>query len=96
MRTKPPVADKGSMPADSIPPAQTVADEAPHGSSFLANRRRTTAAIIALAWPAALAVLVLTTANPVTLNRRQVLQADAVVSARIVDSNAGACRIGKQ
>lgn len=58
--------------------------------------RRCSAALIALLWCAALAWLALATANPVTLNRRQILDADAVVTVRIVDLPAGTCEIVKQ
>ena len=60
------------------------------------SRRRLLAAVIAILWPAALALLVLTTANPITLNRRQILEADAVVTAQVIDLESGTCRIVKQ
>jgi hypothetical protein len=58
-----------------------------------ANRRRAALALIAVAWCAALAWLALATANPVTLNRRQILEADVVITARIEDRAAGKCRV---
>jgi hypothetical protein len=61
-------------------------------ASFPARRRRF-CLLLAAGWCALLACLVLTTANPVTLNRRQILEADAVVTAQVLDSATGRCRI---
>jgi hypothetical protein len=52
--------------------------------------------LLAAGWCAALLWLVLATSNPVTLNRRQVLDADAVVTAHVTDVATGTCRIVKQ
>lgn len=60
------------------------------------TRRRAAAAVISVAWCAALAWLVLATSNPVTLNRRQILNADAVVTVQITDRAVGACRVVRQ
>jgi len=60
------------------------------------NRRRAVAAMLAVGWCAALAWLALMTSNPITLNRRQILAADAVVTARIEDRDAGRIRIVRQ
>lgn len=38
----------------------------------------------------------LSAANPVTLNRRQILDADAVVTAQVIEPSTGACRIVRQ
>jgi hypothetical protein len=54
---------------------------------------------LALAWIAVLATLAITAANPLIVNRKQVLEADEVglvVVARIVDWDAGECRVEKQ
>jgi len=61
-----------------------------------AGVRRAAIALIAVVWCGLLAWLVLATANPVTLNRRQILDADAVVTAQVVDPAAGTCRIVRQ
>ena len=45
--------------------------------------RKSVAILLASAWAAALAVLAFTQANPVTLNRDQILRAEVVVAARI-------------
>jgi len=57
---------------------------------------RAAAALIAVGWCGALSWLVLTTSNPVTLNRRQILDADAVVTAHVTDLKSGRCRVVKQ
>lgn len=54
------------------------------------------AALLAVAWCAALMWLALTASNPVTLNRRQLLEADAVITARIDDRAAGKCVVVRQ
>jgi hypothetical protein len=40
--------------------------------------------------------LVLATSNPVTLNRQQILDADAVVTVRVLKVHEGRCRIERQ
>jgi hypothetical protein len=67
-----------------------------HGSPASGTARRTAAALIAVVWCVALTWLVLATANPVTLNRRQILDADAVVTAQLIDPATGTCRIVRQ
>ncbi|WP_339746523.1 hypothetical protein [uncultured Rubinisphaera sp.] len=44
------------------------------------------AILLGICWLIALAVLSLFTANPVTLNRVQIMRADAVIAAEIVDT----------
>lgn len=85
------------MPAGSTAHAQSpaVPDTAPAQDSPAARRRRM-AVLIALAWCAALACLVLTSANPVTLNRRQILDAAAVVTVQISDRQSGVCQVTRQ
>ena len=54
------------------------------------------AVALALVWVGTLAWLAITQANPVTLNRDQVLRAELVVSARIDDIERGACTVEQQ
>ncbi|MBL8851510.1 MAG: hypothetical protein JNG89_17635 [Planctomycetaceae bacterium] len=70
--------------------------DSPAASPSVSVAAHTAIAIIAIAWCAALTWLVLATANPVTLNRRQILDADAVVTAQLVDPATGTCRIVRQ
>lgn len=68
-----------------------------HPDSGATNqRRRAIAFTVAALWIAALTLLTVTTSNPVTLNREQILRADAVVSAQVLDVHSGACRIEHQ
>lgn len=69
-----------------------------HSSAAAAQSaaRRAAAALIALGWCAALAWLALATSNPITLNRKQIRDADAVVTVRVIDAKAGTCRIVQQ
>jgi hypothetical protein len=86
------------MPAGSTAHVQStgnVPDTAP-APSDVAGRRRIIAVLIAIAWCAVLAILVLLSANPVTLNRRQIFDADALVAAQVLDPQSGACRVTRQ
>ncbi len=84
-----------AQPATAPPPAPSVAAGNPPPS-------RAAARIgwgLALAWIAVLATLAITAANPVIVNRKQVLEADEVglvVTARVVDRDAGECNVEKQ
>ena len=51
---------------------------------------------LAVLWIAALAALAITAANPVIVNRKQVLEAELVVTARVVDRGTGECTIAEQ
>jgi hypothetical protein len=91
------------MPAQSAARVAPGADRPPEFSTpqssltpTAANRRRAIAALMAVAWCAALAWLALATANPITLNRRQILDADIVITARIEDRAAGKCRVAER
>jgi hypothetical protein len=87
--------DSRTRPAQAAavpPPAPSVAAENPPPS-------RAAARIgwgLALAWIAVLATLAITAANPVIVNRKQLLAADFVVTARIIDWDAGECKVEKQ
>lgn len=85
------------MPA---PPAAEARDALPRTpaplSSAAIRGRRTAVVLLAVTWCLALGWLALATSNPVTLNRRQILEADAVVTGRITDRAAGACRVERQ
>jgi hypothetical protein len=87
--------DSRTRPAQAAaapPPAPSVAAENPPPS-------RAPAQIgwgLALAWIAVLATLAITAANPVIVNRKQILGADLVVTARVVDRDAGECKVEKQ
>lgn len=85
------------MSAGSTAPAQSpaVPDAAP-AQVMPFTRRRWIVILIAVVWCGALAGLVLTSANPLTLNRRQILDAAAVVTVQIVDRPAGECRVTRQ
>jgi hypothetical protein len=52
--------------------------------------------LLTAAWIAWLALLVGTTANPVTLNRVQMIQADYVVTARPVDRKTGSFQVERE
>jgi len=85
-RTRPAPTAPAPLPASPV----VVATAAP---------TRTAARIgwgVALVWIAALATLAFTAANPVTVNLRQVQDADLVVAARVVDRAAGTCSIEEQ
>lgn len=81
----------GPTSNQSAPPATRPSTAAPP-----ATARRAAVALIAVAWCAGLTWLVLTTSNPVTLNRLQILEADEVVTATIEDRDSGRCRIIRQ
>jgi hypothetical protein len=51
------------------------------------------AALVFAGWLTALVVLVVTTANPVTLNRRQVLQSRVIVEAEVADASRETCSV---
>lgn len=97
MNSGTPIAKPVPMPA---PPAADSRDGVPRAllaplSPEAISNRRSAAAAIAVGWCAALAWLALATSNPVTLNRKQILAADAVVNVQIKDRAAGACRVLK-
>ena len=81
----------GPTSIQSAPPATRPLKAAPPSTS-----RRAALALIAVAWCAGLTWLVLTTSNPVTLNRLQILEADAVVTAAVDDLASGRCRVIQQ
>jgi hypothetical protein len=77
--------------ADSARPPARLADalrvrfgEAPRARGFIA------AAVVAALWWTGLLSLAVFTANPVVLNRVQIVQADFVVEAVVVDRKSGA------
>jgi hypothetical protein len=86
-------AGDGSQPVVELHPPSAPATVR---STHAAARRRMIAALLAVAWCASLMWLALTASNPVTLNRRQILEADAVITARIDDHAAGTCRVIRQ
>lgn len=51
---------------------------------------------LAVLWVLALAALAVTHANPVTLNREQLLRAEVIVSAQVDDLAEGACTVRRQ
>lgn len=54
------------------------------------------AAVLAILWGALLIGLVLFTANPVTLNQRQIAEADYVVTATVSDLGRGTAVVEKE
>lgn len=95
MNSGAPIAEPVPMPAPSAAESRDDGPGAVPGllSPAAISNRRAAAAAIAVVWCAALAWLALATSNPVTLNRKQVLEADAVVAVQIQDRVAGACRV---
>lgn len=76
-----PVEREPAPPGDAGPPA---------------NGRPTVlrlAAISFASWLVALVALALTSANPVTLNRQQILRSEVVVEAVVANVTAGECRV---
>jgi hypothetical protein len=67
--------------------------EASGGRSF---PRKVVAIVLAAAWIGVLAVLALTQANPITLNREQILRAELVVTARIENVAEGTAAVEQQ
>jgi len=64
------------------------------GTGFLAHRRWFWAAVLLFAvWFVFLATLALRTANPVTLNRAQIRNADLIVEASVEKLATGECRV---
>ena len=58
------------------------------------RRRNAVIAIgLAIVWVGVLIALVARTANPVTLNRDQILRSHVIVEARVVDSTTGECEV---
>ena len=51
---------------------------------------------LAVAWWIALGVLALLTANPVTLNREQILRSQDVVTGKVIDAQRGTVEVEKQ
>src|SRR5690349_17454053 len=99
MTSRAPIAGPIQMPASSpAEPQQRAGDMRARAAlpPAAANRRRVLAALLAVAWCAALAWLALATSNPVILNRAQIRGADAVVTVRIEDRASGKCRVVQQ
>ncbi len=61
----------------------------------IALRRWWRAVIVALFWLLALAILAVWTGNPVTLNRMQILESDAVLKVTVEDWSAGRMHVNK-
>lgn len=57
------------------------------------GRRWRWAVALFAVWLVGLVALAVLTANPVTLNRQQILQAARIVEAEVLDQNDGRCRI---
>jgi len=76
-----------AKPADSPPiPSEEPRSAAPSARAT-ARRRLIAAGVLAALWVVALVILALLTANPVTLNREQILQSDLVVVGRFDSQN---------
>ena len=84
--------DLDSTPWEEPPLNLTEAQRIDHR---LALRRWWRAVIVALFWLLALTILAVWTANPVTLNRVQILEADAVLKVTVEDWSAGRMRVNK-
>lgn len=68
----------------------------PAPGSMPSGKRWIAAIFVTTLWTAALAFLALGTANPVTLNRQQIEDAGFVVTARILDANAGTIQVTRE
>ena len=64
-------------------------------SRTISRRAFLIAATLGALWIAALAALAVFTANPITLNREQIMTSDAVVTARVLDPAAGTVAVEK-
>ena len=82
-------ASTGRDGKDPVAVATSVPDPRPFPGKAIA-------VALALAWVAILSILAVTQANPVTLNRDQILRAEVIVSARIDDVAEGACTVEQQ
>lgn len=94
------------------PPAPTIADgavvDAPSGSAGSAagfweatpapnvRTRFLAVAVLAGLWIAMLAILALATANPVTLNREQILHAPYLVTAKVISRRDGLVSVSRE
>lgn len=78
-----------------MPGTAAVDEDATSGIPSRANRRfpLRMSLLLAGAWLAFLLFLTLTSANPITLNRSQILDADLVVIAKVLDPAAGRCEL---
>lgn len=83
---QPPAASSGDDSAGAAPASQADSSEA-------VRLRLLPAALLFGLWFVALVTLALQSADPVTLNRDQIRQADIVVEATIENIEAGRCRI---
>ena len=85
------------MDLDSTPWAEPPLNltEAQQIDHRFALRRWWRAVIVTLFWLLALAILAVWTANPVTLNRVQILEADAVLKVAVEDWATGRMRVDK-
>lgn len=86
-RARPVAKPSGDAPATGHPP--TAADTARFRWRFLM------AVALTAVWWAALIALVVFTANPVTLNRRQLRSATQIVTAEVVDAAEGKVKVLK-
>lgn len=87
------VAADGAAGDATSPPD---ASQAPPRGGTTAGGVLRAAAVTAAVWWAALGLLAIGTANPVTLNRAQILSATAVVTGHVVDAEAGTVRVERQ
>jgi hypothetical protein len=82
-------------PPDLPQPAEPAAAPTEASSRRSSRRLLAVAAIIAALWWCSLALMAAFTANPVTLNREQILRSDAVVTGT-VDTGRGSVEVQKQ
>lgn len=71
------------MAASSAPPIDTATGRS----------QKFVALALAVGWVAALAILTLVSANPVTLNREQIARSPVVVTALVEEAAGGRCRV---
>lgn len=82
-------ATAAQPPAATPPAAMSPAAVGGQNPPASARRRFVLAAAVVLGWWAVLVGMVAFTANPVTLNRRQVALSDAVVKVEVLDVDSG-------
>ena len=95
-RTSPAARFNSHHPATSVADATEVPQVSDRQSSTMRVRRLfRLAVLIAALWWLFLGSLALFTANPVTLNREQIIRAETVVTATVVDPVKGTIHIEK-
>lgn len=85
-----------ALPESDPTNAGRASADGPVASPVKIRRRWIVSAIVLAAWILALGILAATTANPVTLNREQILHAHFVVTARVLNRAEGMIAVEKE